>query len=129
MLLDHLPRSKPQITLLYGARYEEGLLYREEFEQLACIYPSFKFMPTVTRPSLLWRGRRGRVQEHLDEALGTQKGRTLASVDVYVCGLREMVDDIRRELEERGLERGQIFYERYDVGSNPQSSPSYSAKE
>ena len=114
MLLDHVPRIQPHITLLFGVRYEEGLLYRGEFEELAREYPNFRFIPTVTRPTEAWKGRTGRVQSHLDEALALRMPEELATTDVYICGLKEMVDDVRRELKQRGFDRKQIIYEKYD---------------
>jgi CDP-4-dehydro-6-deoxyglucose reductase len=51
------------------------------------------------------------VQSHLDELLQTDD---IATRDVYICGLKEMVDDVRRQLKERGFDRKQVFYERYD---------------
>jgi len=114
MLLDHLPRTQPNITLLFGVRYEEGLLYRDELEKLAEEYPSFHFLPTVTRPSASWQGRTGRVQTHLDEALGMHTALEMSNVDVYICGLKEMVDSVRQELKARGFDRKQIIYEKYD---------------
>ena len=114
MLLDHLPRTQPRITLIFGVRHEQGLLYREEFERLAEKYPSFQFLPTVTRPTTTWRGRTGRVQTYLDEALALRTPNEMSNVDVYICGLREMVDSVRQELKERGFDRKQIIYEKYD---------------
>jgi CDP-4-dehydro-6-deoxyglucose reductase len=35
-------------------------------------------------------------------------------MDVYICGLREMVDDLRATLKETGLDRKRIIYEKYD---------------
>ncbi len=114
MLLDHLPRTQPHVTLLFGVRYEEGLLYRDELERLAAEYPNFRFIPTITRPTGNWRGRTGRVQSHLDEALAIRTPEELSTVDVYICGLKEMVDDVRKELKQRGFDRKQIIYEKYD---------------
>ncbi len=114
MLLDHLPRTEPHITLLFGVRYEEGLLYGDEFDRLAEEYPSFRFIPTITRPSASWKGRTGRVQQHLDEALAIRTPDELATLEVYICGLKEMVDDVRKELKQRGFDRKQIIYEKYD---------------
>ncbi|MBV9406008.1 MAG: hypothetical protein JO211_11735 [Acidobacteriaceae bacterium] len=114
MLLDHLPKTEPHITLLFGVRYEEGLLYREELEDLAKQYPNFRFLPTITRPTPAWKGRTGRVQVHLDEALALRMPEELATIDVYICGLKEMVDDVRKNLKQRGFDRKQIIYEKYD---------------
>jgi NAD(P)H-flavin reductase len=114
MLLEYLPRTQPDITLLFGVRHETGLLYRKEFEKLAEQHQCFRFIPTITQPTEEWRGRIGRVQHHLDEALAIGAQDELNSVDVYVCGLKEMVDEVRKELKQRGFSRNQVIYEKYD---------------
>jgi CDP-4-dehydro-6-deoxyglucose reductase len=102
-------RSDRDVTLLMGARYEESLLYRAEFEQLEASRPGFRFLPTLTRPDAGWSGLTGRVQAHLDKVLAGRTG-----IDVYVCGLRAMVDEIRSMLTTRGLEKSRILFEKYD---------------
>lgn len=106
---DMVLSSGARITLLFGARHEESLLYRAEFEQLERRLSGFRYLPTLTQPPAGWQGRVGRVQAHLDEAL---EGRS--DIDVYLCGMRDMVDGIRRLLKERGFERRQIIAEKYD---------------
>jgi CDP-4-dehydro-6-deoxyglucose reductase len=101
--------STARRTLLFGVRHEHGLLYREEFETMAGVLDGFRFEPTLTLPGDAWKGRTGRVQTHLDDLL---EGRT--DLDVYVCGLREMVDGVREMLKERGVDRKKIIFERYD---------------
>jgi len=98
-----------QYTLVFGVRYEANLLYREEFEALERQHPNFRFWPTISRPDEGWSGRRGRVQAHLAEALGEDR-----NVDVYICGMREMVDEVRSLLKGFGLDRRQIIFEKYD---------------
>jgi CDP-4-dehydro-6-deoxyglucose reductase len=107
MLQAHLTDDSPPFTLLFGVRYEHGLLYRAQFEALAARYPQFRFWPTITRPEPSWTGRTGRIQAHLPEAVHPD-------LDVYLCGLREMVDDARMILKGMGLDRKQIFSEKYD---------------
>ncbi len=109
MLLHHLSESAGSRTLLLGCRYVDGLLYSDELEELARQHSHFSFWPTVTRPDDRWAGRTGRVQAHLDVALG---GRP--DVDVYICGLKEMVDQVRALLKQKGFDRKQIIYEKYD---------------
>ena len=109
MLQAHLGPSLPQITLIYGVRYESHLMYRPEFENLAARFPQFRFWPTLSRPEPAWTGRTGHVQTHLVEALGDR-----TDVDVYLCGLKLMVDDVRAILKASGFDRKQIFYEKYD---------------
>jgi ferredoxin-NADP reductase len=109
LLSKTVTESPSAITLLFGARYESGLIYRAEFEDLAANRPGFLFLPTLTRPEEGWHGRTGRVQQHLDAALA---GRT--NLDIYICGLKAMVDDVRELLKEHGFDRKQVFYEKYD---------------
>ncbi|HTP88442.1 MAG TPA: FAD-dependent oxidoreductase [Bryobacteraceae bacterium] len=98
-----------RITLLFGARYPASLLYRAEFDTIAALWPGFRFWPTVTRPDNAWTGRTGRVQQHLLEAIGDRR-----DIDVYICGLKEMVDDVRTVLKCVGFDRKQIIVEKYD---------------
>ena len=113
ILLDHYPKMELHATLLFGARYEAGLLYREELESLAAAHPTFRLMPTITRPEATWKGRTGRVQEHLAEALALASDDP-ATIDVYICGLQAMVNEVRKELKARGFDRKQIIFEKYD---------------
>jgi CDP-4-dehydro-6-deoxyglucose reductase, E3 len=100
----------PKLALLLGARTEEEILYRAEFEALARKHARFEFYSTLSRPHAAWRGLRGYVQGHLRELLDVS-----ARPHVYVCGLTDMVSDTRRVLkEELGLDRKQIHSERYD---------------
>ena len=49
------------------------------------------------------------MQAHLEEAIGGAR-----DIDVYICGLKLMVDDVRGRLKEMGFLRDQIRYEKYD---------------
>lgn len=98
-----------QIILIFGTRYERKLLYREDFEALQNEHPNFRFWPTLSRPGPSWTGRSGHVQAHLLEAIGERR-----DLDVYICGLKLMVDDVRALLKGLGFDRKQIIYEKYD---------------
>jgi CDP-4-dehydro-6-deoxyglucose reductase len=105
----HLSESSPAFTLIFGVRYEHSLMYRTEFEELAGRFPHFQFHPTLTRPDSTWTGKTGRVQTHLTEAIGERR-----DLDIFLCGLKEMVDDVRNILKGMGFDRKQILYEKYD---------------
>jgi CDP-4-dehydro-6-deoxyglucose reductase len=98
-----------QLTLLFGLRYENSIYYRPEFEELARRHPNFNFWPTLSRPDPSWVGRTGHVQVHLLEAIGDRR-----DLDVYICGLKAMVDDVRSILKGLGFDRKQIIFEKYD---------------
>jgi ferredoxin-NADP reductase len=101
--------NERQIWLIFGVRYPETILYRQEFEELAARQPNFHFSPTLSRGPAGWPGRRGYVQEHTERLLAERP-----DLDVYICGLKAMVDDLRARLKARGLDRKQIRYEKYD---------------
>ncbi len=101
--------SDRRIALLLGARTPERLLYRDEMERLASEAENFDFWPTLTRADGGWLGRRGRVLAHLADALSDRHNET----DVYLCGQREMVSDVREQLLEAGLDDDALIYEKY----------------
>jgi len=105
--LEH-PEAK-NLTLLFGIRFENSVYYRDEFEALARQHPNFRFWPTLSRPETNWQGRTGHVQTHLMEALGGRR-----DLDVHICGMKVMVDDVRGMLKELGFDRKQIIFEKYD---------------
>jgi ferredoxin-NADP reductase len=110
MTADYLaqPDAK-QLTLIFGVRRERTLYYRADFEALARQHPNFHFWPTLSRPEASWTGRAGHIQAHLLEAIGDRR-----DLDVYICGLKEMVDDVRGMLKGAGFDRKQIIFEKYD---------------
>jgi CDP-4-dehydro-6-deoxyglucose reductase len=110
MLLSRLHEFPDRkITLIFGVRHEEGLLYHDELQRLAREHSNFDYQATLTRPTEGWQGRTGRVQAHVLEVLGDRR-----DVDVYICGLREMVDEMRANLKEIGVDRKRMIYEKYD---------------
>lgn len=109
ILKGQLHATSQAFTLVFGVRHESHLMYRAEFEEMASAFPHFRFMPTLSRPTESWKGRSGHVQAHLAEAIGDRR-----DVDVFLCGLKLMVDDVRNILKEMGFDRKQILFEKYD---------------
>jgi len=102
------PEAK-QLTLIFGVRHEQNIYYRDDFAALAKDHSNFNFLPTLSRAEPSWRGRTGHVQLHLFEAIGDRR-----DLDVYICGLKAMVDDVRAILKGMGFDRKQIIFEKYD---------------
>lgn len=97
------------LTLLFGVRSEQTIYYREDFEKLARANMRFRFWPTLSRPDAAWQGRTGHVQTHLLEAIGERR-----DLDIHICGMKAMVDDVRSILKQMGFDRKQIIFEKYD---------------
>jgi CDP-4-dehydro-6-deoxyglucose reductase len=104
MLLSIPDPAAHRIVLLFGARYCGGLHYWDDLKELP-----IDARPTLTLPQPGWHGRTGRVQQHLDEAIGDRR-----DWQFYICGLKAMVDDVRARLKAAGFDRRQIAYEKYD---------------
>ncbi len=109
ILKGQLHEGSQPFTLVFGVRHESHLMYREEFEEMARRFPHFRFLPTLSRSTESWTGRSGHVQKHLEEAIGERR-----DLDVFLCGLKLMVDDVRNILKEMGFDRKQILFEKYD---------------
>jgi ferredoxin-NADP reductase len=110
MVPDYLshPQAK-ELTMLFGVRHERSIYYRDDFDALRKQHSNFRFWPTLSRADASWSGRTGHVQVHLMEAIGDRR-----DLDVYICGLKAMVDDVRAILKAMGFDRKQIIFEKYD---------------
>jgi len=111
MLIDWLSEPQhPAATLLFGVRSEADILFRDELEAWAKLYPAFRLEVTLSRPESGWQGRTGYVQGHVAEL-----ARALGEPHVFVCGLSPMVNDVRALCKsELGYDRKRIHSERYD---------------
>jgi ferredoxin-NADP reductase len=104
-----------ELSLLFGARAEADLYYRDEFNRLAAAHPNFHFLPTLSRATPEWRGLRGYVQEHVKEIVGRRKENAKEKdMHAYICGLDKMVKANRELLKSLGCDRASIRYEKYD---------------
>ncbi len=85
-------------TLVWGVRTEAELVLAEERAQWEAA--GVEVMPTVSRPSPAWAGRRGRVQAHLPAVTSEH--------EVFVCGQPELLPELRVLLEGRGVPPTQV---------------------
>src|SRR6202158_5253934 len=109
LLAERTRHQGRRFWLLFGARGEQDIYYREEFERLAAEHANFHFLPTLSRGTPAWKGMRGYVQEHLAEIIGTR-----TDMHAYICGLDKMVKANRELLKSLGWDRTSIRYEKYD---------------
>lgn len=100
--------EKASIVLIFGERTEEELLYRAEFEDLMKKYSNFTYIPTLSRANGVWKGERGYVQQVMKKYINDTQ-----AVDVYICGIKEMVQDVTAALLELGVERKNILTEKF----------------
>jgi ferredoxin-NADP reductase len=109
LLADRERHLGHEFWLLFGARREQDLYYRDEFERLAIEHSTFHFVPTFSGASPEWKGLRGYVQEHVKHIVGSR-----TDMHAYICGLDKMVKANRELLKSLGWERSSIRFEKYD---------------
>ena len=103
------------LWLLLGARNEEDLLYRAEFETLVRHHPNLRVFFTLSQPATTWTGLKGYVQLHVpalwEELVAVHQGEP----HLFVCGLERMVSVVRNlARKSMNLPRGRVHSERYD---------------
>jgi CDP-4-dehydro-6-deoxyglucose reductase len=107
--------AAPHVWILFGARFEEDILYRDEFEALASDDARFRYAVTLSRPGPSWSGLRGYVQLHVAERLAGLTEAAGAPPHVYICGLDRMVSTVKDLCRtELGVDRKRVHIERYD---------------
>lgn len=94
------------LILILGVRFENEILYKEEFEKLEKENPNFKFVPIVSRPTDTWQARKGHVQDNLEFI-------DIGSSQFYMCGLPAMVEAVKEKLLQSGAQETQIHHEIY----------------
>lgn len=111
MIEDILLTQKNTTTplfLVFGFRSERDMFYVEYFEALKKAYSNFDFVVTLSQPSPAWKGLKGRVTHYLQAYLTDPLHN-----HYYICGVGEMVKDVRTYLTSLGVPKEQIHYERY----------------
>lgn len=107
--------SAAPIWVLFGARFEEDILYREELEALARGATGIRHEVTLSQGGPAWAGRRGYVQAHVAELYGELRAAGAAEPHVYICGLERMVKAVKDLCRsDLGIDRKRVHVERYD---------------
>jgi ferredoxin-NADP reductase len=107
--------SRAPLWLLFGARHEADILYRDELTALCRAHPNLRYEITLSRPGAGWSGRTGYVQAHLPELVQALRPLSAEPPRAYVCGLDRMVSSVKDHLRgEQGFDRRRVHTERYD---------------
>jgi len=101
---------KGKIELLFGVRYISGVFYNDIFKALAEKYGNFSYITTISRPEKEdYKGPKGRVTD----LLRPLKVDPL-STNFYMCGLKDMIDEVTQILREKQVPEERIHFEKYD---------------
>lgn len=117
-ILKAILAEEPQsyVSLLYGSRYENQIIFKEELDLLQLKYPArFKLLHTISQPSPSWIGERGRIDEEL--IMSTLEFLKPVSpfedTLVYMCGPQAMMDDLIPVLMQQGVKKENIHRESF----------------
>lgn len=94
------------ITLVFGCRTKNALLYYEEMRELERSLPGFTYIPTLSRES--WEGAMGYVHP-VYETLCKEKQEAV----FYLCGWRGMIDEAKKRIMDMGYDKKDIHVEIY----------------
>lgn len=111
LIEDELNKGNHQrLHLLFGLRHIKDVIYKEYFENLSIKHPNFTVEYTLSRPeNNSWAGTIGRVTEILKKmSLDPQ------NTEIYICGLKDMINDVNVFLKSKGFEDSAIHAEKYD---------------
>jgi ferredoxin-NADP reductase len=94
------------ITLIFGCRTKDTILYYEEMKQLAASVESFTYIPVLSRET--WEGRTGYVHQIYEELCKDKK-----PANFLLCGWRGMIDEAKTRIVEMGYGDKDIHVEIY----------------
>ena len=109
------------ITLIYGNRSEDDIIYHEELCALAARHTHLVYVPVIEQPGEGYTGERGFMTgELIERAAGTLPGAM-----IYLCGPQAMYDFCLAELVARGVPRRRIRREMFGPPVQVSRSPGW----
>jgi NAD(P)H-flavin reductase len=99
-----------RVTLFFGVRFADDLMYHDEFLAFAARHPdTFTYIPTLSRAEGTdWPGETGRVTGVIPRLLKDVEGTT-----AYLCGSKEMLKEVTEILVGLGMDRKQVKKEQF----------------
>ncbi len=111
------------ITLIYGNRSEDDIIYHEALCTLAARHPNLVYVPVIEQPQSDYAGERGFMNGDLIERVAG----ALPGAMLYLCGPQAMYDFCLGELEARGVPRRRIRREMFGPPARVSQSPGWPA--
>lgn len=100
-------RDQREITLYWGLRYEEQMMWQDEMQDYAQKFKNFRFHPVLSKAKQEWPLCKGRVTNCLEiHDLPENAG-------YYLCGSTAMIEDAKAVLVKRGVAEASIHHEKF----------------
>lgn len=118
IILDQLAGrgTRVPISFWYGARNEDEICYRDEFDALAAAHENFSWHVALSDPKIRdgWDGYRGFIHTVVHDHYLAAHPRPEAA-DYYLCGPPLMASAVVAVLQDVGVEEDHVFFD--DFGS------------
>ena len=110
MILDLLVDKKDTrpMWLHWGLRYPEDVFWFTELAELAEEYDNFTFDPVLSKPNGGWKFCQGHVTECV-----VKHHADMSKAGAYLCGNKDMVVEVSKILQCKGMAAERIHYEEY----------------
>src|SRR3989338_5935238 len=93
-----------EIILLNGARHVQEILYEDEWNALATKQQNFVHHPIISKPHDGYHGNKGYVQDLVKNIIPHE-----SNAHFYLCGLWDMISDVKTLLISKGIKESQII--------------------
>ncbi len=114
-----------EMTLLYGSRNYDNILFREELEELEKKCDKIKVVHVLSEKTK--RGVKGLEKGFITAELIQKYAPENEPYSVFLCGPQQMYEFVDKELEKLGLQKKYIRHEMFGEFRNPASQPDYPA--
>ena len=99
-------KHKGKIILLSGSKTNKDSFYSNYFEKMEKENSNFKFYKILSKEKNV--KHEGRVQDFIENHIDD-----LDNYEYYICGLKEMVNDVKKKLFDLGVSKDKVFFEKY----------------
>lgn len=95
--------------MLFGVRSEEDMYYQDQLNRLKSELKDFKWEFVLSRPKQNWNGKKGYVQNFIEEFDYMNTSTTF-----YLCGNGGMIKEMKQKLAEKNFDPKRIWVEAFD---------------
>jgi predicted ferric reductase len=107
-------RGDVRPAILFYANHDwDGILFREQLEELAERMPSLEVVHVLQRVPAFWRGETGRITA--DVLRRHLPARQYRRFEYFICGSESMMDAVEQELASLGVAEDRVHTERFTM--------------
>lgn len=105
---------KSRVTLVYGNRTEESIIFKNKIEELEYTYKDRLIVHYIlSQPSNLWVGQVGRISQGIGIRFMKDSYTNFSKDEFYLCGPEGMMEDIIKGLNIYNVSKSQIHRENF----------------